>query len=368
MATKRQRRGRWEYRVVRKGLLPRPCYLTFATEAEGDEYVARLEALLDRGVVPPELLEDGKRSAPTLRNAVRDFLSAVAVTADDRSTLAVTLDRLPDLQLRDLSFAWAQAWVTSMKRQHRMAPGTIRHHVGALARALDWVAARGDLVANPLRMLPRGYSRYTEHDAAFAGGGRVDQERDRRLVGDEEQRIRAALAGEKRPDRQRALELREREALVLLFDLALETAMRMRELFTLEVGQVDLSQRTIFLDRSKNGDRRQVPLSSVALAKLRDYIGDRRTGLLFPWWDGQRDTKTLKRVTSQLSRQWGRVFEYAGCEDLHWHDLRHEATSRLFERSTLDALEISRITGHRDPRMLRRYANLRGSDLADRLW
>lgn len=230
------------------------------------------------------------------------------------------------------------------------------------------MAARGDLVANPLRMLPRGYSRYSDRDAALAGGARVDQERDRRLVGEEEARIRAALAGEKRKDRQRALELREREALVLLFDLALETAMRMRELFTLEVGQIDLAQRTIFLDKTKNGDKRQVPLSSVALAKLRDYLGDGREGLLFPWWDGRRDAKTLKRVTSQLSRQWGMVFEYAKCEGLTFHCLRHEATSRLFERSTLDAVEISRITGHRDPRMLRRYANLRGSSLADRLW
>src|SRR5690606_21008526 len=143
-----------------------------------------------------------------------------------------------------------------------------------------------------------------------------------------------------------------------------ETAMRMRELFTLEVGQVDLSQRTIFLDKAKNGDRRQVPLSSIALARLRAYLGDRTEGLLLPWWDGRRDAKTLKRVTSQLSRQWGRVFEYAKCDDLGFHDLRREATSRLFERTTLTDVQISRITGHRDPRMLKRYANLRGNDLA----
>ena len=51
-----------------------------------------------------------------------------------------------------------------------------------------------------------------------------------------------------------------------------------------------------------------------------------------------------------------------------FHDLRHEAASRLFERTQLSDIEISRITGHKDPRVLRRYSNLRGSDLAAQLW
>jgi len=55
MATKRRRDSdNWEFVVKRKGLLPRPLYLTFASEEEGDRYVQRLEALLDRGVVPDE--------------------------------------------------------------------------------------------------------------------------------------------------------------------------------------------------------------------------------------------------------------------------------------------------------------------------
>ncbi len=46
----------------------------------------------------------------------------------------------------------------------------------------------------------------------------------------------------------------------------------------------------------------------------------------------------------------------------------HEATSRFFERTKLSDLQIAKITGHKDPRMLSRYANLRGSDLANQLW
>jgi integrase len=91
-------------------------------------------------------------------------------------------------------------------------------------------------------------------------------------------------------------------------------------------------------------------------------------GRFFPWWNGAIDDDVLRRVTAQLSQQFARVFDAAGCADLRFHDLRHEATSRLFERTQLSDIEISRITGHKDPRILRRYSNLRGSELAAKLW
>jgi integrase len=52
---------------------------------------------------------------------------------------------------------------------------------------------------------------------------------------------------------------------------------------------------------------------------------------------------------------------------LRFHDLRHEATSRLYERTTLTDLQIAKITGHKTISMLARYANLRGSELALKL-
>ena len=76
----------------------------------------------------------------------------------------------------------------------------------------------------------------------------------------------------------------------------------------------------------------------------------------------------MKKASTRLSRRWATVAALAKCDGLRFHDLRHEAASRLFERTGLNEIEISRITGHRDPRMLRRYSNLRASDLADRLW
>ncbi|WP_425529285.1 tyrosine-type recombinase/integrase [Stenotrophomonas maltophilia] len=91
-------------------------------------------------------------------------------------------------------------------------------------------------------------------------------------------------------------------------------------------------------------------------------------GRLFPFWAGERSPLALRRVSSKLSRQFERIFVAAGCANLGFHDLRHEATSILYEKTTLTDIKIASITGHRDPRQLKRYANLRARDLADQLW
>lgn len=378
MATKRRRgAGTWEFKITRSKLLPRPVYLTFDNEAEGDAYCRRLEQLLDRGIVPPELSKPVRERGTRLRKVMVEYRDTQAVSNQDTDVLKVLLDadlkRLPpSLELREVTFQWATEWVTALKREANLSPTRIRHYVGALARCLDWVAARGDIPFNPLRLLPRGYATYTaadaEHVAAAGGEAKEDTERDRRLQEGEEEAIRAILAGARPEGRQRKLELQEGPALLVMFDLALETCMRMSELYTLEVPQLDFKQRTIFLERSKNGDKRQIPMTTVAQRVLRKHVGKRGTGLVFPWWSGDRGRAELKRCTSLLSRQYTRIFEAAGCQDLGFHDLRHEAISRLFERTNLTDVEIAKITGHRDPRQLKRYANLRGSTLAARLW
>jgi integrase len=62
------------------------------------------------------------------------------------------------------------------------------------------------------------------------------------------------------------------------------------------------------------------------------------------------------------------IFAHAEVEDFRFHDLRHEATCRLYEKTNLSDVLIAKVTGHRDLRTLKRYASLRGSDLAMRLW
>ena len=89
---------------------------------------------------------------------------------------------------------------------------------------------------------------------------------------------------------------------------------------------------------------------------------------MFPFWEGNSSARALRSTTDFLSKLFVEIFELAGAKDLLFHDLRHEATSRLFERTSLTDAAIMRITGHKSHRMLMRYANLRGSTLADALW
>lgn len=392
MASKRQRSsGNWEFIIKRKGLLPRAVSLTFETEAEGDAYCSRLEALLDRGIVPPELV-DKRPDIATISDALRAYLVAVPVSASDKPLLNALFDRVGSVHLRTVNYSWVESWVQSMKREEHLSPSTIRHYVGALARCLDWLTRRPDstFVTNPIRLLPKRYATYNDADAASFRASEntaksdvpVDVSRDRRLDATEEEEIRRILAGGIPAGRQRAMAVVRQGALEMLFDLALETAMRMREMYTLSLAQIDIEKRTIFLDKTKNGDRRQVPLTSVALDCIARYKHQVATGargmegftfddgLFFPWLDGNRDPSLaqLNTITIRLSRQFSRIFSAAGCDDLNFHDLRHEATSRLFERTRLSDVQIAKITGHKDFRMLSRYANLRGSDLADQLW
>ncbi|MEX3916006.1 site-specific integrase [Paraburkholderia sp. BR10872] len=396
MSTKRKRpSGTWEYIIRRKGVLPKPLSLTFQTEEEGDQYVARLEQLLDAGILPEDLVAQ-KDQIVTVEDAIRAYMRKVSLPASDLDLLNTMIGRWKGEPLTKVNFQWADAWVTSMKRADNLAPSTIRHRVGALARCFDWVVKTGTpaLAVNPLRLLPKRYAAYTEEDgvAVIAQdlAPKEDVYRDRRPSQSEEREIRRIIDGGKPNGRERSFELQYQPALAFLFELAIESAMRLREMFTLETGQFDIAKRTAFLDRTKNGSKRAVPLTSVALAAYERYVDavsdqsdDMRgfsfeTGYLFPWVPEALQNsaggvqlplrKVLNKVTSRMSGQFGRIFDAAGCPDLTFHDLRHEATSRLYERTTLSDIQIAKITGHTDPKVLMRYANLRGSDLADRLW
>ena len=120
---------------------------------------------------------------------------------------------------------------------------------------------------------------------------------------------------------------------------------------------VDLERRTATLRETKNGTTRTVPLSSAAIAVLRQLASKR---------DGDGPVFELQ-VGRAVTHAFAKATEKAKIENLHFHDLRHEATSRLFERTDLRDIEIASITGHKTMEMLKRYAHLRASDLADRL-
>lgn len=367
MSSKRLRGSGWEFVFKHAGVLDKPLYLTFETEAEGDEYSRKLEALLDRGVVPTE--HQTVSRIVNIEALVRQYILEAHPKDKDVGALGTVCKTVGKTPLGSVDANWVDSWISTMKREDKVAPATIRAKVGALARCCDWGIRKKWLLMpdHPLRTLPVGYAQYTKLDESLAGVLREDVERDRRLEKGEYERIIEVIERGVLPRKQRPMALPDKVALRVLFILALESAMRLREMYTLTTDQVDVSKRTIFLDKTKNGDRRQVPMTSVVLKELETHVGD-RGGPVFSWWDGRLDKKYLHDRSDFLSKLFVNIFKEAGCADLKFHDLRHEATSRLYEKTKMTDLQISKITGHRNLQMLRRYSNLRGTDLSAMMW
>jgi integrase len=78
------------------------------------------------------------------------------------------------------------------------------------------------------------------------------------------------------------------------------------------------------------------------------------------------DGRVFPITANALKLAFERAVKRAGIEDLHFHDLRHEATSRLAEKLP-NVIELAAVTGHKDLRMLKRYYHPRAEDLARKL-
>lgn len=176
--------------------------------------------------------------------------------------------------------------------------------------------------------------------------------RERRLNGDEEARLMVACGGM----------YKDPEGWQLLIGLALETAMRAGELIGMQWDEVNTGHRFIVIpkEREKTRKGRQVPLSTKALGIL-EKLKKRRVE------SEPRVFATMPTISPVLGRGFKRITKRAECVDLHFHDLRHEAVARFFERTTLQTMEIALITGHTELKTLQRYANLRPSILASKL-
>jgi len=165
--------------------------------------------------------------------------------------------------------------------------------------------------------------------------------------------------------RTRRLETDEEKALITalgqsdnpwakpLVVVALETAMRRGELHSLKWEHVHLHQSYVHLPDTKNGSSRDAPLSQLARETLSQLPRD-ISGMVFPI-----HFEALKSL-------WQRICKKLELKDLRFHDLRHEATSRFFEKG-LNVMEAAAITGHKDLKMLQRYTHLKASDLARKL-
>ncbi|HIM04444.1 MAG TPA: site-specific integrase [Gammaproteobacteria bacterium] len=175
-----------------------------------------------------------------------------------------------------------------------------------------------------------------------------DKARTRRLEAGEEQRL--------------LIEANDQLQRIITF--ALETGMRRGEILNITKSHIDLTIKTLLIPSTKTNDPRTVPLSSAAIASLSEQMraSQRHSGKVF----ALTETPLFSYTARGLSGAFLKLCRKVKIDDLHFHDLRHEATSRLFEKG-LNPVEVATITGHKDTKMLMRYTHLRAEDLVGRL-
>lgn len=140
--------------------------------------------------------------------------------------------------------------------------------------------------------------------------------------------------------------------------LAISTGMRKGELMSLRWSQVDFKAQRITLYKTKNGERRSVPLVSHALVLLQMLNSNRRpdSDLLFPGKSG------ISPI--EINKPWYNALEAAKIENFRFHDLRHSAASYL-AMGGASLLEIANVLGHKTLSMVKRYSHISDNHTAD---
>lgn len=310
---------------------------------------------------------DGTIADKTLiGDLIDDYICAVASKRRcpaELSRLARFKETIGELSVSALTPGMLLAWRDS--RLEAVSPGTVAREMGLLGGMLTW--------ARKERLVPMPHNPISAVSAPV-----VNDARERRVGTDEltlllatmEDQSAGTTGGTKRRGTyrvgSRSLWLRP------AVELALETAMRQGELLSLDWANIDFAEQTAFLPSTKNGEPRTVPLSRRAVSILESLkSSDSNYGLVFPV-----TANALKKAWSRAISRARKIHE-AQCKetgrragrtlvDLRFHDLRHEATSRLAEKLS-NVLELAAVTGHKDLRMLKRYYHPRASDLAKKL-
>ena len=186
---------------------------------------------------------------------------------------------------------------------------------------------------------------------------KMNRGRDRRLMAGELDYVLAACRSE---DMKRIVKL------------ALETAMRQSEIGTLTWEMIDMKEKVLTLDMTKNGTKRVVPLSPSAQSLLSSLPRPLAGGKVFDMNTHsiavgfRRVLATARKAYEKECAEQKKAPDAKFLVDLHFHDLRHEATSRLFEKG-LSVAEVSAITGHLTLQMLKRYTHISPAHLVERL-
>ena len=145
-----------------------------------------------------------------------------------------------------------------------------------------------------------------------------------------------------------------------LVTVGLHTGMRMGELLDLSWRAVDVTRRTVTVVRSKNGERRTIPVNQTVLAMLKEKTTLRslRTELVFC------SQVFTPMESGHLRRALRLALSKAQIDDFHFHDLRHTFATRLVQAG-VDLYKVQRLLGHKSPIMTQRYAHHYPESLRD---
>lgn len=326
------KRGRfWRVQIIRKGYPPQ--YRTFDTEPQAAAWARHIENEMDRGVFASRAAAERTTLADALERYWQEVAKFKKHPDQERRRinhwLRQSISRYALANLRGSEFARYR----DERRESGRAENTIRLELALVSHLFEIARKEWGMesLQNPLRNIrkPSGSA-----------------ERDRRLQPGEYEAIKAELKKSDNPWVQH------------LFDFAIETALRQGMLFNLHWDWVDLPRRHIAIPADyrlcgNKGVPSFLPLSTRAIQVL-ETLPKSASGKIF-------DT-----TQNALVMVWKKSLRRLNIRDLRWHDLRHEAASRLFEKG-LHPIEVAAITGHKSMNMLRRYTHLNPYDLAQKL-
>ena len=322
MASIRKKGGSWEARVRIKGLSE--CR-SFGSKKEAQLWAAEIELEMRRGVYTPR--DEAEKTS--LGDALRRYRASISPQKKGFRQEATRIDAWLEHPLANRRLSTLKGKDFAVYRDTRLAQGkatnTVRLELAIISHLFNIAKKEWGLeyLTNPL-------------DNVTKPKGSVP--RDRRLASQEETILLDALKGCRNP------------WIRPLTEFAVETAMRKSEMLSLSWKNINLARRVAQLDTSKNGDARVVPLSLRAIEILQELPRD-ESGQVFA-------------VSSDaLDAAWRRAKQRAGIDNLHFHDLRHEGTSRYALSVGKNLLKLQRITGHKTLQMLTRYTHLNVDDI-----
>jgi integrase len=306
-----------------------------------------IESEMDRGV----FVDRSEAERNTLGDLLKRYRREVTplkkgAKAEDYRIARLLLDPLSRIRASGLS-----AQLLAEFRDRRLQTPK-----GKSGRTISGTTVNRDLelLSNVINVARREWGVHVENPVAHIRKPKNGRSRTRRLAPDEGERLLAELEpSERSPNGTFSAGDARNPWIRPVVQIALETAMRRSELLAIRWADVSITERFVRLHDTKNGEPRDVPLTSVA-AEILGALPRDISGRVFPL------------SAESVKQSFERAVKRAGLVDFRFHDLRHEATSRLAE--VLDnVLELSSVTGHKTVQMLKRYYHPRASDLARKI-